>query len=144
VVETPSGETDIAVIELFNPVYDASNHTATYEAAVLSNWEDSLELGFTEAPTDLAALAPTFGAAHLFIDDCPDAKISCWTSVGSFDDFVGDLPGAIGTCWDWVSIQCLPCADGGGARGREWANAACDRAFPAACHPRCFAHLQPV
>ena len=37
---------------------------------MLAEWEDALGVGFTEAPADLAALAPSFGAAHLFIDDC--------------------------------------------------------------------------
>lgn len=32
-------------------------------------------MGFHEAPTDLAALAPAFGSAQLFIDDCSDSDI---------------------------------------------------------------------
>ncbi|HEV2527138.1 MAG TPA: hypothetical protein VGT61_01640, partial [Thermomicrobiales bacterium] len=48
VVETGVGETDIAVVELFAPVYDAATHTATYEVEVLANWETSTELGFTQ------------------------------------------------------------------------------------------------
>jgi hypothetical protein len=37
VLETASGETAFAVLELFSPAYDEASHTATYEAAVLEN-----------------------------------------------------------------------------------------------------------
>jgi hypothetical protein len=33
----------------------------TYEIEALANWQTSLELEFSEAPTDLTALAPSFG-----------------------------------------------------------------------------------
>ncbi len=69
-METADGETDIAVVELFNPTYEEATHTATYDIAVLANWENGLELGFHEAPIDLSDLSDSFGATHLFIDDC--------------------------------------------------------------------------
>ncbi len=77
VVETAPGEVDIAVVELYSPVFDPDSPGVTYEIEVLKNWEESLEMGFQEAPTDLATLAPSFGAAQLFIDDCPDATMYC-------------------------------------------------------------------
>ena len=64
------------MVELFNPAYDEATHTATYEVAVLEEWEDELGVGFTETPADLAALGRAFGAAHLFIDDCPERATS--------------------------------------------------------------------
>jgi hypothetical protein len=81
VVETTPGETDVAVVELFEPLYDPISQSVSYEIEVLANWQDELEMGFSEAPTDLAALAPSFGAAHLFIDgllDCTMHSITCW------------------------------------------------------------------
>jgi hypothetical protein len=80
VVEAGPGQTDVAVLELFSPVYDPVGRGVTYEVEVLANWQDELEMGFQVAPTDLAALAPSFGAAHLFIDgiaDCKDYNLSC-------------------------------------------------------------------
>ena len=88
VVETNGGETDIAVVELYNPVYHPSGPGVTYDVKVLENWEDSTDLGFAEAPADLAALAPSFGAAHLFIDDCADYNVSCCPNA----DILGDAP----------------------------------------------------
>ncbi|HEV2528251.1 MAG TPA: hypothetical protein VGT61_07390, partial [Thermomicrobiales bacterium] len=99
-------------VELFAPVYDAATHTATYEVEVLANWETSTELGFTQAPSDLAAVAPSFGAAHLFIDDCADSYIICENP--SLWDFMEEEPGlrwmgfdGQGMCWNYGF--CMPC-----------------------------------
>ena len=57
-----------------------------------------------QAPSDLAALAPSFGAAHLFIDDCPDLT-TCYRGWAT----MGPLPGApIGQCWSWGDWTCAP------------------------------------
>lgn len=80
VVESAPGETDIAVVELFAPVFDSAGPTVTYDVQVLAEWERTADLALEEAPADLAALGPDFGAAHLFIDggfDCPGATIYC-------------------------------------------------------------------
>jgi hypothetical protein len=82
VVETSPGESDVAVIELFDPLYDPETQGVTYDVAVLQNWQAALGMELQEAPTDLAALAPSFGTAHLFIDgaghyDCPNGEIGC-------------------------------------------------------------------
>ena len=42
VVETAPGETDVAVIELFAPIYDEATGGVTYEVEVLENWEAEL------------------------------------------------------------------------------------------------------
>ena len=76
-VETAPGETDLAVVELFDPVYDEANRTLTYGVEVLEEWEDALGLGLTEAPADLAAFGDSFGATHLFIDGCPYGTGQC-------------------------------------------------------------------
>lgn len=109
VVETAAGESVVAVVELFNPIYDPTVPTVTYEAAVLADWQNSAELGFTAAPADLAALAPSFGAAHLFIDDCRDGDILCQSDVTS--RIVGTIPGSEfdNYCYSWGAWQCLPC-----------------------------------
>jgi hypothetical protein len=121
VVETAPGETDVAVVELFSPVYDEGTGSIAYEIEVLQNWQAELEMGFGETPTDLAELVPAFGAAHLFIDgafDCPGGNIQCvsrtWKKV------IGEIPesefdgkcstyGAGFTKWASPSA-CLPCS----------------------------------
>src|SRR5215218_5357799 len=106
VVETAPGETDVAVVELFNPVYDPVSQGVTYEIEVLSNWQAELEMEFTEAPADLATLAPSFGSAQLFIDDCAAGMVYCDTGtkrVGNFDDW------AIPFCYKPQYAECHPC-----------------------------------
>jgi hypothetical protein len=53
-----------------------------------------LEVGLQEAPADLATVAPSFGAAHLFIDglnDCPDLTIRC-IDLNQVSKTVGTIP----------------------------------------------------
>lgn len=50
IVETESGETDIAVVELFNPTYDPETRGVTYEVEVLDAWQEDLDLGLREEP----------------------------------------------------------------------------------------------
>jgi len=105
IVETESGETDIAVVELFNPTYDPETRGVTYEVEVLDAWQEDLDLGLREEPTDLATLAPAFGSAHLLIDDCPsilvvechDSRLLRQVGILSTDD----------VCW--VDPVCVPC-----------------------------------
>ncbi len=106
VIGSDDGGTDIAVVELTNPTYDEPGATATYDISVLENYSD-VDMQFGEAPDDLAAVAPSFGPAHLFIDDCPNDTIRCsapyygdvWQTVGTFDNQ--------GFCYDY--LLCVPC-----------------------------------
>ena len=106
-VDNGAGDHDIAVVELFNPTYDATTHTATYEMATLKNWETSGSMGLQEQPATLETLAPTFGGSHLFIDDCPDRVPVC--HLQSNGHVVGLLPGVAGMCWSWTSFACQWC-----------------------------------
>lgn len=102
IVETGTGESDLAVLELFAPTYDEATHTATYQVQGLEAWQDTLDLGFTDAPTDLAGMATQFSGAHLLIDDCANGTVTCFddgTPIGEFDD----LP----FCYNYG--VCMPC-----------------------------------
>ena len=107
VVEGADGATEIAVLQLYAPAYDEASRTATYEAEELQGWQRSVAAGFVEASADLAARLPSFGAAHLFIDDCPQGNIMC--SVGG--QWIGDIPSAEfgGYCYAADAGRCLPC-----------------------------------
>jgi hypothetical protein len=145
VVTNTGGDTDVAVIELFDPVYDEATHSLTYEIEVLSNWEEALDLSFGEAPSDLATVEPTFGAAHLFIDseidtegifDCPDHDLVCYTGGGNpYNSSVGTIANADhdGFCVSRPSLLCYPCKapDAGGS----WADE-CNRRY-ADCNGGC-------
>lgn len=106
-VETEAGESDIAVVELFNPLYHPQDRGVTYDVEVLANWQDDLELGFRDAPADLATLAASFGTAHLLIDDCPSS-----TSVGCLTTAYGGISIApltdAAACYN-PGYGCVPC-----------------------------------
>jgi hypothetical protein len=112
VLEAGPGDEDIAVVELFNPRYDIDSHTATYDIQVLQHHE-RLDMTFQEQPTDLAELHPTFGAAHLFIDDCADATVACCSQWDNYwlecvAPTVGTFP-SMGYCYSWAFAHCMPC-----------------------------------
>jgi len=106
VVDRDRGGVEMAVVELFNPAYDDATHTATYDVAVLEDDAGEVGLRFQEAPGALTALSPAFGAAHLFIDDCPDASISCHRNEDQ--RYLGEA-GVGGLCWSWSSWSCEWC-----------------------------------
>ncbi len=146
VVETAPGEIDVAVVELFAPAYDPVGQGVTYEIEVLANWQSSLEMGFSEAPTDLAALAPNFGSAQLFIDDCPDADMTCHSDFVVRNPETARYYGTIGNaehdgyCYSWGAVACLPCRPWFGSKldaYRYW-NEQCNQRFPD-CYGHCAA-----
>jgi hypothetical protein len=137
IVETAPDETDVAVVELFNPTYDEATYTATYDVSVLASWQAAGE-GFKEAPADLDHLAAEFGTVHLLIDDCADRSVQCLEN----DRFnKGSLP-PTGFCWRWDYFQCVPCEPdyhdttrGISATYRHWSDI-CNQTF-ADCNGNC-------
>ena len=106
VVETAPGDTEIAVVELTNSAYETMTHTATYDVKVLAEWENELGVGLTETPTDLAAFGDSFGAAHLFIDDCSNADIVCHAEHDVDGPEVHTYANQ-GMCYNYG--MCMPC-----------------------------------
>lgn len=139
IVETAPGETDVAVVELFNPTHDPTTDGVTYDVEVLETWRSDLELGLQEDPTDLAEFAPAFSAAHLLIDDCPRAYIMCQDTVT--ERYVSRFPN-IPYCWAYDNNVCIPCEPYGGAEPtrcatRDWWSTKCNKEFPDRCQGRC-------
>ncbi len=100
VISPEPGETDIIVVELLNPQYDEAAQALTYDVKVLDSFESQQGMDFVEEPRPPHADGEEFGAAELFIDDCPDSVFNC-----SAD---GQLLGTIsyGQCWSWDSWTC--------------------------------------
>ncbi len=138
VVETGEGQTEVVVLQLYAPEYDLPTRTATYEVAVLAEWErqGGTDAGtFTETAADLSAFDSGFGAAHLFIDDCPDFDAICYTSCSPNGDIMptaGSL-GPKGMCWSWDDWQCHPCS----FWNHTTAAAECNATFPV-CNGHCY------
>lgn len=141
ILDTGHGEMDIAVVELSHPVITDDERGISYDVQMLENWEESLSLGLSDAPGDLAAIAPSFGTAHLLIDDVycghdtgPD--IVCKTPQGreygriTAAEYGGLCPWDNGTC-----VWCLP-------EGNAWDKVnhwqeVCNDRFPQ-CNSQCY------
>ncbi len=127
VTSDADGNEDILVVELLTPAYDADAGSVTYGVNILSDYEGGLDfVAQRQADEDLA---PSFGEASLFIDDCPDIS-NCYAGLSK----VGPLPGgSIGTCWSWSSAQCLPC----NGDSIDSLDQACNDAYPDQCEDGC-------
>jgi hypothetical protein len=111
VLEAAPGDTDVVVLELTAPAYDAATRTATYDAKVLSDYE-KLGMTFQERPEGPGEVHARFGPASLFIDDCPDGTLNCRLPCNNGDSGCNTLIGStpIGYCYDWGMVCCKPCS----------------------------------
>jgi hypothetical protein len=110
VAQTAEGEE--VVVEPFDPCYDKSSETLVYDARLLA---DDASGGLVDfAPREVGARpAPSFEAAHPFIDGC--SRRQCWdgavamcVSCQCFQPGVQGCPCVAGTrnpCYD-PSMQC--------------------------------------
>ncbi len=132
-----NGDEDILVVELFGPSYDATAGTVTYGVNILSDYEGS-GLAHVAGRQEDEDLAPTFGEASLFIDDCPDVS-GCYHYEGRGDVYVGAFPDGTptGQCWSWGSLSCNPCQ---GWSKQDYADA-CNGAYPDVCNNLCYGDL---
>lgn len=136
VLGADEGTTDVAVVELFNPVYDTTSHTATYDVKGLADYEKAVGMTFAVLPPDLSALPAEFGAAHLFIDDCADGTITCGSGDTNYPCPNGDVCGQFpneGFCFNFPN--CIPCRpyyhnDPPLAKVYEWWANLCNSTFP--------------
>lgn len=133
VAQIDGGE-DVLVVELTNPDYDEAAATLTYDARVLENYQGEGLRFLADRQGDLT-MPSEFGAASLFIDDCPNGSSQCSRCDGDQEGgqcFNGDLVdvGSIttGCCYSSSNLTCLPCRTGD--------NNACNTAIPA-CEGRC-------
>ena len=89
---------DLVIVELFDPRYDASEKSLQYTVRIIG--ESNLSTDSFNKRAD-ALLPEEFGAAAVFIDSCPDWMISC-------GDADGNSPGKVVccSCWSWASLGC--------------------------------------
>ncbi len=103
VAQTDSGEQDVLVVQLFNPVYDAATATLVYDARILADYGGRGLAHLAQQQTDYE-LAASFGEGSLFIDDCHDiGGDNCY--------FQCENEGSVnsGQCWSRSSWTCNPC-----------------------------------
>jgi hypothetical protein len=100
-------EEDLAVVELFDPVYDAANQTLKYNVSIID--QPDLSYAVFNGRAD-KALPETFGPVALFIDDCPDGTVRCCKSgnLAVCEECKEGLL-QIGCCWHLGRIGCRQC-----------------------------------
>ena len=131
-----NGNEDILVVELYGPSFDATADTVTYGVNILSDYEGGLDFAANRQKDE--DLAPTFGAASLFIDDCSDVS-ACLIWGGHGPVYVGAPPAGtpMGQCWSWSSFSCNPCS---GWSKQDYQNV-CNNAYPDQCNGNCYGDL---
>jgi len=131
VIEPTPGQTDIVVLELFDPVLDAAQRTLTYTIRPLADYNTQMGLTFEQTPRVPNPAGETFGGAQLFIDDCPPLY---WCSVFGITD-CGDLPGGeVPQCW--ADAICAPqnCTNG---QDFGYYNGICETYYHTCCDGGC-------
>ena len=137
VVQTPDGEWDVLVVELFNPVYtqgfgENGEDALTYEAKVLAEYQgEGLAEWVPQADDD--QLPQDFTQVSLFIDDCADMEGCYLDGIGGPGAYIGPVPGGpYGRCWDWGYITCMPCS----RAGYKYYDKMCNDTYPR-CQGNC-------
>lgn len=108
VASTSDGNEEILIVELFNPTYDESTKTATYEVRILDDAE-RVDMQFSEIPNTGDHADTTYAASHLFVDDCDDGFVRCYNNMFQ-EKLLGDI--AVHRCWVWSELCCFPCSTG--------------------------------
>jgi hypothetical protein len=98
-------EEDVAVVELFDPEYDALNQTLRYNVSIIEQ-RDLSYASFNERADK--ALPETFGPAALFIDDCRDASVDCCRDIFCYT-YNGCDSISTGCCWYPGEFKCHAC-----------------------------------
>jgi hypothetical protein len=117
---------EILVVELMDPKYDAAEASVTYTVKVLED-VSSIDLNLEQVSPAATDTAREFGAASLFIDDCPDGEVYCIIGL--------DTPVNVyssGFCWDESGLCCYACANS----GLGWWSDYCNRNNPG-CNGQC-------
>ena len=127
VVTTESGDEDVLIVELFDPIWDEASGTLTYTVQVLSEYAEA-GLAFAALRQTDYELPESFGQGGLFVDGCSDGRIYCHqrNPDGSMGALVGPSP-MTPFCFDASASKCLPCSG---------PNAICAIAYPAQCVDR--------
>jgi hypothetical protein len=135
VFESEPGVTDVIVIELFDPRYDASGKMLTYDIRILDEFVGDQAMGFKEVTRHPNPEGEEFAMAHLFIDDCLDL-VSCHFGA---ENRIGPLPGgAVGTCWSWDNWLCKPDNPNCNGPSIEYYNDLCNQTYTD-CYDGCSA-----
>jgi hypothetical protein len=128
IADTPEQEDDVLIVELLNPTWKTETGTLTYEANVLSQYQGEGLKHIAQQQKD-DTIAPQFGHASLFIDDCADQVWGGYPrSGGNPNGAVGFI--TIGACWS--TFGCF-CCDWSNCSGNSDPDSLCNQNFRGDC-----------
>ena len=130
VTSTPDGTSDVLVVELTDPAYDALAGELSYAVTVLEDYTSD-GLAFAASAQRNMTLPAELCSTSLFIDDCPDANAACL--LDDMCPYVG-MNITVGQCWSWDDWNCHTCLD------QEALNQQCNDTIPE-CNGKCFAYV---
>jgi hypothetical protein len=112
--EPKSADSDVVVVALTNPAYDAAARTLVYDAKPLEK-TDGTGLAFWTDRRD-ETLPASFANVSVFVDDCPDARVHCYGAYYTGGQRkcrtdCGVLDKKVGFCWSYMTMSCKPCRD---------------------------------
>ena len=101
---------DVAIVELFDPVFDEELGRLTYRVKLLDAYD---ETGLDHVADQITAsdLPAEFDKATLFIDDCSDLSECCkdtWWG-GTSCEPLPSLSAPRAKCWSWENLRCELC-----------------------------------
>jgi hypothetical protein len=110
VVTTESGDEDVLIIELFDPIWDEASGTLTYTVQVLSEYAEP-GLAFAALRQSDFDLPESFGLGGIFIDGCSTGRIICYLyrADGSKGAVVGQSK-VTPFCFENDAKKCVPCS----------------------------------
>jgi hypothetical protein len=137
VFEPSAGETDVIVLELLNPHYDAATQSLTYDVTILDSFAEQSGVSFPEEPRQPNPAGEEFGPAELYIDDCPNLS-QCYNAL--LQPLFSIPGGPYGTCWgSWG--PCLPDHPNCNGPSQAALNQMCNSTNPTDCDNSCFAGI---
>ncbi|MGC4105073.1 MAG: hypothetical protein QM753_01805 [Thermomicrobiales bacterium] len=136
VTTNTDGSGDVLIVELTDPVFDAASGELSYGVSALETYTGD-GLAFAARQQQDLSLAADLGTTSLFIDDCSDKTIDCYTGCNAN---VGNL-GKQGMCYKWNLVECVPCHGGWSGTADQCnetfseCNGDCFTNWPEYCHP---------
>ena len=124
VVTTESGEEDVLIIALFDPIWDEASGTLTYTVRALADYTEP-DLAFAALRQTDYELPESFGQGGMFIDGCNHDRVICYlyNSDGTKGEVVGHSK-VTPFCFDTTSKKCTPCSN---------PSIVCADSYPARC-----------
>jgi len=100
-------DSDVIIVELFDPIYNNNAATLQYTAHILKDANHSIA-SFNERND--VSIPTSFESVALFIDDCSDITVDCGIVIGRADDYSGNLiyktAGQVTCCQCWSWGEC--------------------------------------